>query len=60
MEVLSSPGFAHTVQSAECDDGMPPESTIALISQMPFFILLVKICANSKCSSRTLHHAHNR
>jgi hypothetical protein len=32
-----------TMTSAECDDGMPPESTIAVMSQMPSFIRFVKI-----------------
>ena len=34
----------HTVQSAECEDGMPPESTIARMSHTPCLNLLVKIC----------------
>ena len=32
------------MQSEECEDGMPPESTMALISQMPFLYLFVNIC----------------
>eukprot|EP00879_Flechtneria_rotunda_P019931 GHRR01020950.1.p1 GENE.GHRR01020950.1~~GHRR01020950.1.p1 ORF type:complete len:124 (+),score=13.34 GHRR01020950.1:787-1158(+) len=36
-------GVSPTAHSAECDEGMPPESTIALMSHMPFLIRLVKI-----------------
>ena len=33
-----------TVQRAECEDGMPPESTIARMSHTPCLIFFVKIC----------------
>ena len=33
-----------TEHSAECDDGMPPESTIAFKSQTPLRHRLLKIC----------------
>lgn len=36
-----------TEQRAECEDGIPPESTIAFKSQTPLRHLLVKICINS-------------
>ena len=36
-----------TVHSAECDDGMPPESTMALRSQTPFLTRFVKTCDSS-------------
>lgn len=36
-----------TEQRAECEDGIPPESTIAFKSQTPLRHLLVKICSNS-------------
>lgn len=32
-----------TAHSAECEEGMPPESTIARMSQTPFFNRFVKI-----------------
>ena len=36
-----------TVHSAECEDGMPPESMMALRSQTPFLMRFVKTCINS-------------
>ena len=36
-----------TVQSAECDDGMPPESTIARTSHTPVLARLVNICTSA-------------
>ena len=35
--------FILTMQRDECDDGMPPESTMALISHTPFLYRFVKI-----------------
>ena len=39
-------GFSpvHTVQRAECEEGMPPESTTARMSHTPCLNLFVKIC----------------
>ena len=35
------------MQRAECEDGMPPESTIARMSHTPCLIFFVKICVPS-------------
>ena len=40
-------GKRPTVQRAEWDEGMPPESTIARMSQTPCLIFFVKICMHS-------------
>ena len=46
-----------TVQSAECEDGMPPESTIARMSHTPCLIFFVKICVqNSSAHQEMPHH----
>lgn len=38
-------GESRTEQRAECEEGMPPESTMALKSQMPLRQRRVKICS---------------
>ena len=47
-----------TEQSAECEEGMPPESTIAFKSQTPFRHRLVNICKGKlKFASRSPYPA---
>ena len=50
-----------TVQRAECEEGMPPESTIARMSHTPCLILFVKICSaphSLACLSHWQHGWH--
>ena len=51
-------GQSHTEQSAECEEGMPPESTMALKSQMPLRQRRVKICSAAEILA--LHTPHDR
>ena len=49
-------GQSRTEQRAECEEGMPPESTMALKSQIPLRQRRVKICGAAEILvSRTPH-----
>ena len=45
-----------TVQSAECEDGMPPESTIARMSHTPCLTFFVKICVYNSSAHQEMPH----
>ena len=47
MVIFNMAHRSFTVHSAECEDGMPPESMMALTSQTPFLKRFVKTCNNS-------------
>ena len=47
-------GQSRTEQRAECEEGMPPESTMALKSQMPLRQRRVNTCSAASCSAHLM------
>ena len=54
------PAGPPTIQREEWDEGMPPESTTALMSQMPFLTFLVKICRQGSCQRAVRQEARKQ